>query len=99
MLIIQKPTATVQSLWFKRKRGLATGIVYGGAGIGSAVIALTLERLIDATGLETAFKVLGVAAWVIGLPALYFLEPPTGPRRNVLKMQWYELTLRLELWY
>lgn len=83
-----KPAATVPSLWFRRKRGLATGIVYGGAGVGSAVIALTLEKLIDAAGLETALKTLGVCAWLICLPASYFLKPPRGPRRAVSKMQW-----------
>jgi len=62
--------------------------VYGGAGVGSAVIALSLEKLIDTAGLETALKVLGGFAWVICLPAAYFLKPPTGARRAVSKMQW-----------
>lgn len=33
-------------------------MVYGGAGVGSAVIAPSLEKLIDIAGLETALKVL-----------------------------------------
>ncbi|KAH8642615.1 monocarboxylate transporter [Alternaria alternata] len=83
------PAASLPSLWFKRKRGLATGLVYGGAGVGSAVIALSLEKLIDTTSLETALKVLGACAWLICLPATYFLKPPKGSRRAVSKMQWY----------
>ncbi|KAL6709141.1 hypothetical protein ACN47E_001957 [Coniothyrium glycines] len=86
--LIFLPAATCPSLWFKRKRGLATGAVYGGAGIGSAVIALTLERLITATSLETALKVLGATAWVVCLPAAYFIRAPAGPRRAVSNMQW-----------
>ncbi|KAH7112910.1 putative monocarboxylate transporter [Dendryphion nanum] len=82
------PAATVPSLWFKRKRGLATGMVYGGAGIGSAVIALSLEKLVDVAGLETALKVLGAAAWCICLPASYFLKAPEG-RRSVSSVQWH----------
>ncbi|KAB2102622.1 hypothetical protein AG0111_0g8704 [Alternaria gaisen] len=82
------PAASLPSLWFKRKRGLATGLVYGGAGVGSAVIALSLEKLIDTTSLETALKVLGACACIICLPATYFLKPPRGSRRAVSKMQW-----------
>ncbi|KAJ4993374.1 monocarboxylate permease [Stagonosporopsis vannaccii] len=82
------PAATVPSLWFKRKRGLATGVVYGGAGLGSAIIALSLEKLIETAGLETALKILGSCAWLICLPASYFLKPPKGPRRMVSTMQW-----------
>ncbi|KAH7401383.1 putative monocarboxylate transporter [Pyrenochaeta sp. MPI-SDFR-AT-0127] len=82
------PAATVPSLWFKKKRGIATGIVFGGAGIGSAVISLSLEKLIAVVGLETALKILGVSAWAICLPASYFLKAPTGPRRAVANMQW-----------
>ncbi|KAF9884852.1 hypothetical protein FE257_001195 [Aspergillus nanangensis] len=85
------PAATVPSLWFKRKRGLATGVVYGGAGVGSAVIALSLEKLINVAGLETALKVLGVCAWAICLPAAYFLKTPPGHERAVSTMQWHLL--------
>ncbi|BCS24889.1 uncharacterized protein APUU_41333A [Aspergillus puulaauensis] len=82
------PAATVPSLWFKRRRGLATGVVYGGAGFGSAIIALTLEKLISATGLETALKILGGASWAICLPAAYFLKAPAGRERAVATMKW-----------
>lgn len=74
-------------MWFKRKRGLATGIVYSGGGIGSAVIALSLEKLIDVAGLETALKSLGAAAWVICFVASYFLKPPTE-RKSVTGIEW-----------
>ncbi|KAI9147238.1 monocarboxylate transporter [Paramyrothecium foliicola] len=82
------PAATVPSLWFKRKRGLATGIVYGGAGIGSAVVSLTLEKLINVSGVETALKILGGAAWAICIPACYFLKAPPGRGRAVAAVQW-----------
>lgn len=83
-----QPAATVPSLWFKKKRGLATGVVYGGAGIGSAVIALTLDKLISGLGLEAALKILGGAAWAICLPAAWFLRTPPGHGRAVSRVQW-----------
>ncbi|KAH6880834.1 putative monocarboxylate transporter [Thelonectria olida] len=82
------PAATVPSLWFKKKRGLATGIVFGGAGVGSAIIALSLEQLINTTGLETALKILGALAWAICLPASYFIRAPAGRGRSVSSVQW-----------
>ncbi|CAI4213256.1 unnamed protein product [Parascedosporium putredinis] len=82
------PAATVPSLWFKRKRGLATGIVYGGAGVGSAVIALSLEKMISVVGLRSSLRILGALAWAICLPAAYFLKPPAGRGRSVSRVQW-----------
>ena len=70
---------------------MATGTVFAGAGVGSAVIALTLEKLITATTLETALKVLGVSAWAICIPASYFLRAPAGRGRGVSSIQWYVL--------
>ncbi|KAH0286264.1 putative monocarboxylate transporter [Aureobasidium namibiae CBS 147.97] len=81
------PAATVPSLWFKKNRGLATGVVFAGAGIGSAVIALTLDKLIGITSLETALKILGVSAWAISLPASYFLKAPAGRGGTVAEHQ------------
>ncbi|SPO07528.1 uncharacterized protein DNG_10222 [Cephalotrichum gorgonifer] len=79
--------ATVPSLWFKRKRGLARGPVYAGAGIGSALIAVVLEKLIDSLGLETAMKVMVVSAWAICLPVAWFLKVPPGQGRAVSRVQ------------
>jgi hypothetical protein len=61
--------------------------VYGGAGLGSAVIALTLEKLITVAGLDTALEILGVAAWEICIPASYFLKVPAGRGRAVSNVQ------------
>lgn len=63
-------------------------MVYGGAGVGSAVIALSLEKLINVAGLEAALKILGVAAWVICIPASYFLKVPAGRTHAAATVQW-----------
>lgn len=70
---------------------MATGIVYGGAGLGAAVISLSLEKLITVVGLEMALKILGVLAWAICIPASYFLRAPAGQGRAVSSLQWYVL--------
>ena len=63
-------------------------MVYGGAGVGSAVIALSLDKLITAVGLEHALKILGVMAWTICIPASCLLKAPAGRGRSVVGMQW-----------
>ncbi|PSN65437.1 putative monocarboxylate transporter [Corynespora cassiicola Philippines] len=83
------PAATVPSLWFKRKRGLATGVVYAGAGVGSATLALSLDKLITTAGLANTLKFLGVVAWSICIPASYFLRQPMGRGRAMSPIQWH----------
>lgn len=68
-------------------------MVYGGAGIGSAVIALSLDRLITAVGLETALKILGALAWAVCIPASCLLKAPVGRGRTVAGMQWYVMPI------
>ena len=61
--------------------------------MGSAVIAISLEKLIDVVGLETALKILGASAWAICLPASYFLKAPAGRGGAVSTVQWWAITL------
>ncbi|PKS06107.1 hypothetical protein jhhlp_007941 [Lomentospora prolificans] len=81
--------ATVPSLQFsslrQRNRGLTTEVVYGGTGVGSAVIALSLDKMIAVPGLETSPKILGASTWTICLPASYFLKPRSGRGRAVFQ--------------
>ncbi|KAE8313780.1 major facilitator superfamily domain-containing protein [Aspergillus transmontanensis] len=72
----------------QKERGLATGLVYGGAGLGSTMITISLEELISVTGLEGALKILGGMAWGICIPASYFLKAPAGSARAVSSIQW-----------
>lgn len=64
------------------------GLVYAGAGVGPAVIAVSMEGLIRATDLETALKILGTSAWAICLPASYSLRAPAGSARALSSIQW-----------
>ncbi|KAL8280880.1 hypothetical protein RQP46_006559 [Phenoliferia psychrophenolica] len=66
--------ATLPSSYFLRKRGLATGLVYAGGGIGGAVFAVVCARLIEEVGLPWTFRATGLIFTAINIPAALLLE-------------------------
>ncbi|KAM0331644.1 hypothetical protein ACHAQA_003323 [Verticillium albo-atrum] len=59
--------------YFKRKRGLANGIVYAGGGLGGAVMSIAANAMIEKYGVEWAFRITGIAVAVTGLPAAWLI--------------------------
>jgi MFS family permease len=53
--------------WFRKKIGIATGIMGSGFAIGSLLIPLVV-RLIDAVSWQTAILILAGLIWIIGFP-------------------------------
>ncbi|MFH1092185.1 MAG: MFS transporter, partial [Pseudomonadota bacterium] len=53
--------------WFKKRVGLALGIVFAGYGAGGLLVPLFV-KLIDLYQWRTALLIVGVGAWVIGIP-------------------------------
>ncbi len=60
--------------WFSKKRGLVSGIVKVGTGLGIMIIPLLSSQLINAYGWRNAFTILGVICLVIVLPLAQFLR-------------------------
>jgi MFS family permease len=60
--------------WFTRHRGLALGIVSSGVGLGTLIIVPVTERLIAAFGWSMAYLILGLATWVLMVPASLLLR-------------------------
>lgn len=79
----------VPAQYFSRKRGLANGIVYGGGGIGGAVISLGLDSLLQRVGPEWTFRILGLAVLSTGLPAAWFIKERTPITHRVKFIDWY----------
>jgi sugar phosphate permease len=63
------PTVMITPLgnWFRRKLGLATGIMSCGFALGGLLVPIVV-KLIDAYDWRTALFILGVGTWVIGVP-------------------------------
>ncbi|KAK1148076.1 hypothetical protein N8T08_010711 [Aspergillus melleus] len=59
------PTAAVVPQWFTTKRSLASGISLSGAGLGGLIYALSASAMIRNLGLDTAFRILAILAFVV----------------------------------
>lgn len=63
---------TMVSLWFRRKRGLALGIIYAGGGLGGVFIAPIAAKLISAVGFRDSYAILGISIWA----AIFLVSMP-----------------------
>ncbi|WP_204348508.1 MFS transporter [Micromonospora solifontis] len=59
---------TVTAHWFRRRRGLALGVVSAVGAAGISLAPLLLERLIAHHGWRTAWLVEGLAVWAVVIP-------------------------------
>jgi MFS family permease len=82
--------STVPAQYFKIKRGLATGIVYAGGGIGGAVLSFAINGLIQKAGIPWAFRTIGILTWATGLPAAWLVKERV-PIRPSAFIEWYKL--------
>ena len=67
MSFFSTPVITTVTLWFKKKRGLAGGIVWGLQGIGPVAMAPILRYVIGAFSWEQAFIVSGLVGGAVML--------------------------------
>lgn len=67
------PQTVLISRWFRRKRGLAIGIVLTGTSLGGILISLAARPLIQDYGWRTAMLWLSLIVWFVLLPAILFL--------------------------
>src|SRR6266446_3428155 len=65
--------------WFPDRRGLITGIAFGGFGAGALITAPVATRLIQSVGVLSTFAYLGIAYLIVTLIAGFFMQnPPDG---------------------
>jgi MFS family permease len=68
------PAMTAVNNWFVRRRGLALGLLMGGFGIGGTIGVPFLGWFITQTDWRTAAVVVGLAFWVVGIPAAFVIK-------------------------
>lgn len=66
--------SALPSQYFSRKKGLATGIVYAGGGLGGAVLAPGIDALLGRVGVAWTFRIMGVIVLATGLPMAYLIK-------------------------
>jgi oxalate/formate antiporter len=65
--------------WFPDKRGLATGLVAAGYGMGAVLTTFPISNSLTASGYQHTLVVYGLAIGIVGLVAALALQrPPTG---------------------
>jgi MFS family permease len=68
------PMLITVTLWFKKKQGLAVGIVASGLAVGPMIFAPLFRYLIDIYGWGNAFLILGVISGVILAPCCWLIR-------------------------
>ncbi len=67
------PASAITANWFNRRRGVATGVMTAGIGLGGLVMTPVVERLIDAAGWRQTFGILGFGLLAVALPLTLFV--------------------------
>lgn len=60
--------------WFSSKLGTANGLVKLGGGLGSTIMAIALQALIDKVGIPWTFRILGLFSLATGVPAVLLVR-------------------------
>jgi MFS family permease len=68
------PANTIVARWFFKKRGLMTGIVLSGNGVGTIIVPPITRWLISSFGWRTAYTFIAVAAFVLIILAAQILK-------------------------
>ncbi|KAL2849701.1 MFS general substrate transporter [Aspergillus pseudodeflectus] len=76
-------TVAIANGWFKRRRGIANGIVAAGSGTGGLIYSLATNHMIKQFGFRWAFRILGIVALAVNLVAgLLVRERPGLPPKK-----------------
>ena len=71
-------TMTAVANWFRKKAGIALGIMGSGIGAGGLIVLL-IVRLIDLYQWRTTLVILGLGMWVIGIPLSFVIRNRPEP--------------------
>ncbi|KAH7923170.1 MFS general substrate transporter [Leucogyrophana mollusca] len=77
---------TLPAQWFKRRRGMANGLIFAGGGVGGCVWSVLMQSLLDKVGIEWTFRILGFITLVVTMPAAMLLKERT--RRTTASIDW-----------
>lgn len=65
---------TLPVQWFSGKLGTANGLVKLGGGLGSTIMALVVQALIDRVGIPWTFRIIGFITLTTGVPAALLIR-------------------------
>jgi len=68
------PMMTTVSRWFKKRRGLITGVVVAGVGVGQVIVPPLATHFIDSYGWRNTYIIMSVVTIVVGMIVAQFLR-------------------------
>jgi MFS family permease len=75
--------SAVTSRWFKKKRGMALGVVAAGSGFGTLTIVPLGQFLINQFNWSTAFMIFGIGGGILVISTAFFLKPAPNDYGNL----------------
>nr|ODN85941.1 monocarboxylic acid transporter [Cryptococcus depauperatus CBS 7841] len=91
------PCATLLFEWFHARRGLASGIMYAGTGVGGTIFPFIMSALLNKVGYKAAMISLGIGIGILGsvalipirrrIPLSRYDHMQSGRRRRTLNWQ------------
>ncbi|KAJ1680022.1 hypothetical protein EV182_000838 [Spiromyces aspiralis] len=78
MLIIA-PALSVPSQWFLKRRGVASGMVSSGAGVGSVVYSMATRVLINKLGVDWTLRVVSLVFLLVGVACALLIRTRRQP--------------------
>ena len=79
--------SAVPAQYFKKRRGVANGLVYAGGGIGGAVTSFVMNALLTKVGPSWAFRVLGLFILITGMPSACLVKE-RAPSQGHVFIEW-----------
>lgn len=70
--------------YFRRKRGLANGVVYAAGGLGGAVMSIAANAMIERYSIEWAFRISGIGLAVTAGPAAWLIKERTPLKSSAI---------------
>lgn len=70
------PAVTTAVRWFPDKRGFASGLIVGAAGLSPLILAPIANALLTSFGVMNAFRYLGLAFFILALITTWMLQNP-----------------------
>ncbi|KAH0830492.1 major facilitator superfamily domain-containing protein [Lanmaoa asiatica] len=65
---------TLPSQWFKRRLGLANGLVFAGGGLGGCIQSIVMQLLIDRLDILWTFRIMGLVTLLTTVPVAMLLR-------------------------
>ncbi|GAA6012733.1 hypothetical protein JCM11491_002545 [Sporobolomyces phaffii] len=94
--VLYAPVVMHLNSWFVERRGLASGIIFAGTGIGGATFPFLLSKLLDNYGFSGMCRVWAAIVGVASIGSVLVLQPRNPPVKPKGKREkWFLLDLRI----